>query len=410
MVQNKTTFTLLFLLLSEVVFAQITTLQDSTHLFVGSEAYIYTGPSAVFDGTFNNQGLIQVLGDVDFRENRVVGKLAFRGNATQRMRGDSLVITSFRLNKSGNQQVIIEANQVTITDSLDVRNGVLVNEIEGAVEVTGYVTGGSNSAHIEGNIIRVSDGSPMIFPLGINGTYNEIEVSNIPAGEVVFIECDIPDPSDWTLPEDIVGVADEVQWTVVSQADSLEISVALNYSGIDLNEFSVGNPINADTYEPAIAKRAPRDTAFVLLSSADVQAAGDFSEGQIVSRQRFYVYNQPTIINIARVPALNESVLYVPNAFSPTGLFEENQTFRPFFAGANGESVSSVRIVILDNLRNEIYRYTESGEELDMAMSGWDGLLPNGQLAEEGIYYYIVNVVTNNGEPFSETGSFLLTN
>jgi hypothetical protein len=409
MVQTKTIFILLFLLLSEVVFAQNTTVKDSATLFVGGRAFFYTGTHVNYSGNLQNNGKVVAGGDIDVVNNRVTGRLKFIGDNLQVLRGDTLLVTSLTLEKTNQLEIL--ADQLTITDSLTVNSGILINDNPGAVRVTGVVTGGADNAHVQGNIVRISDGSPMVFPLGINGSYNEIQVSNIPAGEIVFVECEIPEPTDGNVPEEVVGLSENVAWTIISEQDSALVEIDVDYNGVDIVAASTTGSINADLYEPAIVKRSPRDTSYVVLASSEVQnVANDLSSGIVRSRQQFYVYNEPTIIKIARVASVAQSFVYVPNAFSPNAFYEENRFFRPFFSGASGETVSSVSVRIFDNLRNEIYTYSESGVSLDLAASAWDGLLPNGQIAEEGVYYYLVIVTPSNGGPIKKSGSFLLSN
>jgi len=92
-----------------------------------------------------------------------------------------------------------------------------------------------------------------------------------------------------------------------------------------------------------------------------------------------------------------EPLIYIPNAFSVNGA---NPIFKP---------VSSLRQV--QNYNFTIYnRYGQEIFTTNNPDEGWDGILPNGEIAQEGVYIYRLSVRDGNGIEVLKHGHVSLLN
>lgn len=91
------------------------------------------------------------------------------------------------------------------------------------------------------------------------------------------------------------------------------------------------------------------------------------------------------------IVALGESMISVPNVFTPNG------------DGTNDAFV--VTFINLSALHCEIYdRWGAKVYEWDGLTGSWDGKTTNGKRAVDGVYYYVVKATTNQGEQRELTG------
>ena len=49
----------------------------------------------------------------------------------------------------------------------------------------------------------------------------------------------------------------------------------------------------------------------------------------------------------------------------------------------------------------------QSADDVDISQFGWNGILPSGQEAPDGVYYYNVRILAES-EEYTKTGSVLL--
>ncbi len=414
---------IIFLLALPLVSLGQTTFGGSTTFTLGSRTSFYTGSDATFDGTLTigdssatiggNADFVGVLitngtivggGDLNFFTNQNVGSLKFIGTGDQTITGDTLFVENLEVDKTGT--VIVQTDQVFVSGSLDVMDGIVQTDDIDDLIVTGESSEDGNG-YVEGKLVGLSTGDPVSFPMGINGFRNSITFSGTRSGVRLVVDVVIPEPETLIPTEEMVGIADEVEWQVRTLEDSTEATMTANFSGIDLVNFSNGQNIRADQYAPALVMIQKGDTIYTALNSSEATPANGASAnttGRIVSTTTVMIDTAITRINVAWLPFVDGPEFFVPNVFSPDGFYEENRVFRPFFAG--GE-VTNVTMAVYNAYNSEVYRYSESGADLDLSLIGWDGRLGGGQPAEEGVYYYTIQLVAD-GQVYQQTSSVLL--
>lgn len=389
----------------QVVYCQNINFGNSTTFTIGGQTSFFAGGNTTFNGTLTNNGLIISNRDLDFVNNQIVGNLRFVGPTDQRITAlNTLTVTNFELNKQG--KLVLLTPQILVSGNMNLLSGVVQSD-----DITGLlVTGQSDNTgegFVEGRLLGLTAGGPVTFPMGINGFKNYITFTNTTSGIVLLVDCRLPDPDSLLTTEEMVGIADEVEWAVRTVEGVIEASITVDFSGLDLVNFSNGQSIVANEYEPAIVVIQKGDTIHQALISTEASPRNSSTaatEGRVVSSSTVTIDTTVTRISVAWLPVVDQPYFFVPNAFSPNGTLEENRLFRPFFSG--GE-VTSVSIAVYNAYNKQIYAYAESGAELDLSLIGWDGNLSGGQQSEAGVYYYTIQVIAD-AQVYKETGSVLL--
>ncbi|MEM6829625.1 MAG: gliding motility-associated C-terminal domain-containing protein [Bacteroidota bacterium] len=316
------------------------------------------------------------------------------------------MIQDIEVNKQGDLN--IETPRVLVSGMLDVTNGVIQAEEIDDLVVTGE-SDNTGQGYVEGSLIGISTGRPVTFPMGVNGFANYITFSSADPDIVFQVECVQPDPTTLLPTEDMVGIAGQVEWRVSTIEDSTNVEVTVDFSGLDFVNFSNGAAINSNLYEPAIVVFTENDTIFQALTSVAAtpqNGASTQTSGRIESTDAIRISTTPTRIAVAWIPLVSGPQFFIPNTFSPNATYEENRFFRPFFSGG---SLTSINITVYNTYNEPVYTYTQSGADLDLTLAGWDGRLNTGSNAEEGVYYYSIQLIAD-AQMYRKSGSVLLLN
>ena len=377
------------------------TFDQSTTLYLGEETIFFFGGNTILNGPVTNMGTIVSFGDLDFVLNEDVGNIMFTGDQDQNLRGDTLNVGDFIVDKQGTLTLLTD--RVIVSGALETTMGVVDAEDEEDLLVSGS-SEAAGTGYVEGKLIGISQGGPVTFPMGVNGSANYVTVSNLESGAIVSVECRIPEQNQLLPDEDMVGLSDEVEWILKVSGDSTNASVSVNFSGVDLNNFSNGESIRANAYTPAIALFSKEDTLYHALSGTQNTADPFSSDGVITSDESILITNEGRRLAIALVPLVDTPRLYVPKAFAPNATIDDNKVFRAYFTGT---LVSSVSIVVYDSFNKQVFAASENGDDLDLSQFSWDGVLNSGLDAPEGVYYYNIRIVADS-QQYSQVGSVLL--
>ncbi|MBP7821328.1 MAG: gliding motility-associated C-terminal domain-containing protein [Saprospiraceae bacterium] len=90
-----------------------------------------------------------------------------------------------------------------------------------------------------------------------------------------------------------------------------------------------------------------------------------------------------------------DTKISTPNAFAPLG---ENNEFKPILIPA---SVASYSLQIYDRWGGLVF-------ESSNINSGWNGTLPSGRIAPQGMYSYLIKLTSNTGKNKIAQGTFIL--
>ncbi|MEM6737200.1 MAG: gliding motility-associated C-terminal domain-containing protein [Bacteroidota bacterium] len=389
-----------------LVGAQSLTFAENTTFSLGASASFTAKGEINFVGALQNNGTIISNSDLNFFDNKTVGNLKFVGLTDQFITGDTLFVTDMKVDKTGN--IEMETDRIFVSGNLDVTSGVVHTDDIDDLIVTGWCSE-DGTGYVEGKLVGLSAGDPVAFPMGVNGFKNYITFSDTKPGVRIIVDCLAPDSATLLPTEDMVGIVDEVEWQVRTVADSTLATMTVNFSGLDFINFSNGQPIRANAFIPALVVLQKGNPVYQILESAEAtpeNMGSTETSGRIVSTSSVLIDTSITRVNVAWLPVVDGPEFFVPNVFSPNGFYEENRLFRPFFAG--GE-VTSVSIAIYNAYNDDVYRYSKSGIDLDLSSIGWDGKLRGGRPAEEGVYYYDIQLIADE-KAWRKTSSMLLIN
>ncbi|MEP5610720.1 MAG: hypothetical protein ABJP45_00650 [Cyclobacteriaceae bacterium] len=401
----KKHFYLLSLLASSLCFCQTTNLGGNATLWVGDQASFYFGGNTTLNGTVTNNGKIISYSDLDFVLNTDVGSLRFTGTTDQNLAGDTLNVVDLEVEKSGNSNVVLLTDRVVVSGMLNVISGVIKADDELDLLVSGS-SDGTGQGFVEGKLVGLSTGQPVTFPMGINGSPNYITLSGTNSGTVFRVECVQPDPTTIRGDVDIQSISTDVEWVVTSIGAGSDGQISINFSGVDLSTPNI-EVIRAEVYQTAIVALADGDSLFRVLSSVRSDLDDPTispTTGTILVDDLIGFSEDPVRLAVAWIPVVNDIEFFVPNSFAPNGNEIENRTFRPFFSG---DEITRISFTVFNSLNAEVFSVSQSGSNLDLEFLGWDGVLPSGQQAPGGVYYYNV-VLTSLTDQRSKAGAVLL--
>mgnify|MGYP003625418861 CR=1 FL=1 len=394
---------LIFVLCATFGKSQTFTLGGDAGLFVGSGASFYFGGNTTLNGNLNNQGQVTSFSDINFVSNTDVGSIKFTGTADQELVGEGLIFFDFTVDKDG--QLRLNPRKITINGALSMARGVIKTDADQQVIIKGNTTAGG-TGYIEGRAFGVLSDGQLTFPTGINGFTNYITFSGFDPDITFEVQILQPDAATLNPDEDIVGIADQVEWQVVSPEVQASAFVSVDFSGIDLENFQNGEPIRSEKYEAALVMYTADDTLYhsvpgVFVDGSDPQSS---SFGRFESTERIPISSEVTRLNIALIPVIIRPHFFVPNSFAPNGELDENRLFRPFYSG---DKVTSIYMRVFDSFNKEVYLFSQAGDDVDLSLMGWDGTMPSGVGAPNGVYYYTIQL-QGETENHNQLGAVLL--
>jgi hypothetical protein len=401
--KEKTYLSLLCSLISFLTYAQSFNLGSDAGLFVGSDASFYFGGNTTLNGNLNNQGQVTSFSDINFVSNTDIGSIKFIGTADQQLLGEELIFLDFTVDKDG--QLIVNPRKVTVNGTMSMARGVIKTDADQEVVIKGSTISGG-TGYIEGRALGVLSNGELTFPTGINGFTNYITFSGFDPNITFEVRILRPDGSTLNPDEDIVGIADQVEWQVVSPEVPASAFVSVDFSGIDLQNFQNGEPIRSEKYEAALVMYTADDTLYHSVPGVFVDGSDPKSEsfGRFESTERIAISSEVTRLNIALIPVIIRPHFFVPNSFAPNGELDENHLFRPFYSG---DKVTSIYMRVFDSFNKEVYLYSQTGDDVDLSLMGWDGTMPSGVGAPNGVYYYTIQL-QGETENHNQSGAVLL--
>ena len=382
---------LISLLKIDVLMGQNLFLQENALIYVQEDANLSVGGDLQNDGAINNFGTVSVFGS--FINNNMftsmMGELAFIGDDTQQVVSSELDLQRLTID-GGSNEVMIEADTIFVSDQLEFINGILKirDNAQLIIQESAVVTGGNGNSYFDGALIQIGTGFKY-YPIGNNGVFAPIAFDDITGSNVKMkVSVVAPGSSNPPISEDIIGVSGHALWKVeVEDGDVDSALVSIDFDQADLENFGTMNEINADTISPVIVKKNAIEDTFVSLGVSELLADPPFSSGSIVAE----AYLKPKVeeerfVAIGLAPLVPETgFIYVPDAFSPNAIDEDNKSFKVFGVKVLEEDFE-LRIFDRANvLLYETSSYTEANE------NGWNGTNQNnGNDSPNGLYYYVL--------------------
>ncbi len=254
---------------------------------------------------------------------------------------------------------------------LDLRVEDLDNTISGDILTIQPGCGGNSTGSIS---IENITGTDPPFRLYIN---DELQENNQTDGLVPDLYnvavydknfCAKLETIELTIPNQIFELSiGEDQIVNLGETVTIEIE-----SNIELQSFSWATAPNPECLDCTTIEVTPTQSVDYILTATNIDGC--------------------TVIDTLSLVVLNEFTFYIPTAFSPTAVDQDNRTFAVF---GRPEAIQSVNnFSIWDKWGNPVF--AASTVVLNDLESGWDGTL-DGQPVAAGVYAYRVTILYING-------------
>jgi len=371
------------------------------NLSIGDSSFLHTNNDLTVGVSLNNNGRLILAGNLTFQNIDSVGSLNFQGAQHQVLIGERIIITDWSINNP--ESVEILAKEVIVIELLNPIQGTIHTSDQNRLILKGVAL--EDRGYVDGPVYTITSNPDIVIPVGLDGFTNYLMLSDPSTLDTIRTKAVVPNIDSLLLDADIVGISESIEWQIASSEDTIFANISVAFNGVDLINFNNQQAINARAYEPAIALYSPLDTAFHALETSEIRNFNELDRSSGIISTREPVAILPTIqrITLAWIPVLVEPTFFIPNAFQPEGQLIENRIFRPFF---EGEEIKELSIRVFDNFNNTVYSVLDTGESLVMEQYGWDGTV-DGVLAEDGVYFYQIRLVTETAN-YDRTGGVLL--
>lgn len=394
---NKSVLFILFFLSVSTSFSQSIAQGSETSISI-TENGILTVDDASFSGLLSNEGDIFINEGVDFASNEFVGNVTFSGSTISVVSGNNLYFSQLTTNSSAD--IVLTADSI-FTDKLTLKAGVIVSGFT-YFKSLDEIEGGSDLSHIEGTlVIEKQRMGNQIFPLGKNGFYNPITLQALPNQSITSIKLGIPDPTHLFPADSVIGIDGEYEWIIDYSGEQVSSLPTIQFQNVNLNELPNRREIRAPIYQPGIVLFDSLNTLYRSLGAGLVEDSDNSTFGIVQSLFPITLNGQSIRLGIGLFPAPTELQFYVPNVFSPLAQLEKNKLFKPFL---DGTKIISLKITLWDQFNNQVF--SEYYEDPNMSLVGWNGE-NNGKESPEGVYYYDIELVSQDGD-FIKKGTVFL--
>ncbi len=370
-------------------------------LHINPQSQLFINGSAKIQGTINNQGLINLASHLESNSKSNLGNLKVSGRDDQQIVGDTVEINTLEIEKDNNFD--LELTSLLIQEGLILNSGV-VRTLESDLNIlSGIIEGGSADSFIEGSIKQTSHGDRLHYPLGLDGFFNSLQLSQLPQNAITEVTLQLPEIDRLNPNDSLTGVADEVEWVIKYQGLDTVTHALIDFNGLDLLGTPNFNAIRAFRYSPVIAIYVDSLNLYRPLGVNELSDTDSLTFGLISTLEPIRLKEgEPTFLSMARMPVSTGLFFYVPNVFSPNSLDLNNSMFRPYLEGTE---IEGVNMIIWDSFNNQVHQVVEQNPDLNLV--GWDGYTPEGNPASQGVYFYSIKLSTAAGL-FEKSGSFLL--
>ncbi|MGB3464694.1 MAG: gliding motility-associated C-terminal domain-containing protein [Cyclobacteriaceae bacterium] len=391
------------------LFGQNLYLQENARVFIETGAEVQVGGTLENNGYIDNSGELSLLGDLQNNSilNSIAGKLSFLGSGMQMIVSSSLDVSDLSIDGQSNE-VMLNSEIIRVSGSIDFINGIMriPEESRLIIEPDAETLGGNDLSYFDGAMTQLGTGFKY-YPIGNNGLFTPISMEEIRGIDVTIqVSSTVPNDPAPIPADDIIGVSEHALWKVDLIDGFVDsILVSMEFRNADLNNFTNSNEIKADAVSPVLVEKESIDGIFRNLGVSELTDTDSMTFGRIIADR----YIKPTLeqgrfIAVGLAPLLPASgSFYIPNAFSPNALDEDNKSFKVFGTRVINDGFE-LRIFNRSNVL--VYQtddYTEANQ------TGWNGRNQNnGNEEPSGLYYYTISYKLEDGIQRQEQNAIYL--
>ncbi len=156
---------------------------------------------------------------------------------------DSLNLSNLIFNNTSDEPMELEGPMV-VNNSLVLSNGNIKTTNSGIliIEEGGSIEGGSNTSFVDGPMIKKgsTNGEPFLFPIGANGIYAPISISELTSSQSEYTAQYFSDPPPFGLGlvESLTDVSQSGYWEIDKKENSEDVNVTLHWMNGETSDLS----------------------------------------------------------------------------------------------------------------------------------------------------------------------------
>ncbi|MEL6556630.1 MAG: gliding motility-associated C-terminal domain-containing protein [Bacteroidota bacterium] len=395
-----------------VVNGQNLFLQENAAIFIQEGVDLQVGGDLENNGMIENMGTISLYANLTNASifNTALGELSFNGNGVQRLISTNFDINTLTMNGISNE-LVLESNTIRILNSVEFINGIIkpTETTNFIIESDAEAIGGSQDSYFDGSLIQMGTGFKY-YPIGNNGVFTPISMDDIRGINVSLRVSSSAPAAVPVVPneDDVIGVSDHAIWQINLEDGSLDsILLSMEFEDVDFENFTIQNDINADSKSPVVLQRSADEEFFRTLGVSELTNwdAPFGPSGRIIAEEYLKIPTDDTkFVAIGYAPILSEEGgVYIPTAFSPNAIDEDNKSFKVFgFRVVNQD----FELRVFNRFNVLVY---ETNDFLEANQVGWDGTNQNnGNEEPSGLYYYTIKYKLESGQEINEQRSIYL--
>jgi hypothetical protein len=336
-------------------------------------------------GTLINDGTVSVGGNWTNagKYKPAAGTFILTGDVTQNIAHNKDSIYTWILKGSGEKILKDEAD---VLKDLQFNTAVLTTQ-GGAVTVRnpGTITNPSANAYVNGLLFLEGTGKKF-YPVGKNGKYVPATLENVDGTPELVLGFEVFEPNSGLPGAGIKTVSSRRYWQLTKRGTGtfngslITLAVASDEGIGSLDDVVVAESDGADQTYRSIGQQSVTKTDVTTITSSQIVTGSFFALG----------IGGP----------LDETTIYVPNAFSPAASNPEDQAIKVYGNQLAGEDF---QFQVYSKWGNLIF---ESRSLAEMQSTGWRGT-GNATHTEAnlGVYTYVMRGKFIRGDSFNKTGT-----
>jgi hypothetical protein len=341
------------------------------------------------EGFIFNYGTIFLTGNWEnlTSYNEGTGRLHLVGTSTQVINHNGQLIYALEVSGAGEKKLI---GNLTVTGELLLNEGILTPAAGSIllVEEKATVHGGSASSHINGPLFLVGTGYKF-FPVGKHGDYAPVILEDI-TGASLVTGFEVFESNTYALTSSLRAISPARYWLRTQLAGTiLQGLISLPFNAAD----------KLTSLENVVVAQAGEDgSPFESLGQSSL--SGDLLDGRVTSKD--LITGKQFAVGTSQA-VTGKGLFFIPNAFSPASFNPEEQVVKLY-----GETLSGSGFVfrVFDRWGNQVF---ENNSLQDMATRGWPGIhAVSGQVLQAGVYTYLLQAHTKDGQGFRKSGTITL--
>jgi hypothetical protein len=337
-------------------------------------------------GTIVNDGTVSVSGNWTNtgKYKAAAGTLILNGDLVQHITHNRDSIYIWILKGSGAK---ILNDDAEVLKDLQFNGAVLTTQ-GGAVTVRnpGTITNPSATGYVNG-LLYLEGSGKKFYPIGKNGTYVPVTLENVNGSPDVLLGFEAFEPNPGQPGNGIKILSNKRYWQLTKRGTG-----AFSGSLITLTlaaDETIGSPSDV-----VVAESDAADQSYRSIGQLAFSATGD---GTTVTSNLLIT---GSFFALATSGQLDETAIYVPNAFSPAAPSPEDQTIKVY---GNQVAPEEFQFQVFSKWGNLIF---ESRSLQEMQSTGWRGIgnVTNTD-ATLGVYTYVMRGKFVRGNSFNKTGT-----